>query len=81
MSQEKIFVGRVETREGQYGTMTTISFGPQDMEKIQTNLNGKGWINLSLKESKAGTLYLEVYQPKGKPVEALSEKASADLPF
>jgi hypothetical protein len=59
--------------------MTSISFGPQDMEKIQANLNAAGWINLSLKESKAGTPYLEVFQPRAKVDEA--PKATADLPF
>ncbi len=81
MSQEKISVGRVEVREGQYGPMTTISLGPQDTEKIAANLNEKGWINLSLKESRAGGFYLEVYKAKANTGAPAQEKEAANLPF
>ena len=59
MSDEKIYVGRVQTRENKFGEVeTNISFGPQDWEKL--GINCTEWKNLVMKTSKEGKPYLQV---------------------
>ena len=85
----KIYVGRVETKEGQYGELVSIAFGPQDFEKLEAAKNERGWVNLNWKQSKEGGYYMEVYTggKSGNGAKASNAQAaftkndSADLPF
>jgi len=60
---DKIFIGNVKTtpKKGQNGTWqeTKISFGPKDFLLFEEHKN-KGWVNLLLKKSQSGKIYLEV---------------------
>lgn len=87
---QKIYVGRVETKEGQYGELISVAFGPQDFDKLEAAKNAKGWVNLNWKQSKEGGYYLEVYQGGGAGGGAKASQAKAsmgaqggndDLPF
>ena len=87
---QKIYVGRVEVKEGQYGELISVAFGPQDFEKLEAAKNERGWVNLNWKQSKEGGYYMEVYtgaKGNGVGAKASSTKAaftqndSADLPF
>jgi len=64
---DKIFIGRIDVKPmtGANGAWekTTISFGPQDFEKLDARKNDKGWVNLILQTSQStGKKYLEVDQ-------------------
>lgn len=56
---DRIFIGRVEKKQTQYGILTKISMNTTDIEKLQSNLSEKGWINLVMKE-KDGKSWIEV---------------------
>lgn len=75
---EKVFVGKVEVKEGKYGEFTTISFGPADLEKLKEYSSVKWFVNLTMKNSKKWWKYLEVYIPEKK--ESTWIKIS-DIPF
>jgi hypothetical protein len=65
---DKQFFGSVKVQTTQYGEMTKISFNQKDIDAMKNNLNGKGYVNMVLKESKSkpGSYYLELdtWQPK-----------------
>lgn len=56
---DRIFIGRVEKKQTQYGILTKISMNTTDIEKLQSNLSERGWINLVMKE-KDGKSWIEV---------------------
>jgi hypothetical protein len=75
MSNEKIYIGKVEAKENKFGGVeTNISFGPKDWEKL--GINCAEWKNFVLKSNKEGKPYLELntWQPK----QAAAEES---LPF
>ena len=74
---EKIFFGSVKEMTNEYGTMYSIWIRKEDLNKLE--FNEKGFANLSLKKSKKGTWYMEVYQPKEKP-ETFDDSQDEDLP-
>lgn len=75
---DKVFVGKVEVKEGKYGEFITISFWPKDLEALKEHSNIKGWVNLTLKNKKDGWKYLEVFIPEKKPTGGVSIE---DVPF
>jgi len=81
MSNEKIYLGKTETKETKYGKMHRISFGPQDFEKMAKLKNSKGWLNCNIKESQEGGMYIQVdtWKPKEKAVSAPT--SDDDMPF
>lgn len=60
----KVFVGSVEIAEGQYGRYTKIGFSKKDLETMMTNLNERGYVNLTLSRSREGKPYITIYRPK-----------------
>ena len=61
---DKIFIGRVDAKtmnsnNGPWEKIT-ISFGPQDFEKLNQYKNASGWVNLLFKESAQGKKYIEL---------------------
>lgn len=63
----KVFFGKVDKKQTQYGELIKLGFSKDDLIKMQQNLNEKGWINIVLKTNKDGKSYMEKddYQPKG----------------
>jgi hypothetical protein len=86
---DKVYVGRVETKEGKYGELVSVSLGPQDFEKLEAAKNERGWVNLNWKQAKDGGYYMEVYQNAGSgggakassAKQAFTQNQSNDLPF
>ena len=89
---DKIFVGKVEKKQTQYGELTKISLNTTDLDKIKENMNEKGWVNIVMKDGKNGNPYLQIdnWKPSGsgaapveqKPAAAPSRFAGQDyLPF
>lgn len=87
---DKIYVGRIEAKEGKFGELISVAFGPQDFEKLEAAKNERGWVNLNWKKSKEGGYYMEVYSGGSsaggqaaapKTNNAFIQNDSADLPF
>ena len=77
---DKILVGRVEIKQTKFGDLTKVSFGPQDMQKLQEQADSnKGWVNLVMKQGKSGGYYLEV--DTWKPKAAAAGQSNDDFPF
>jgi hypothetical protein len=76
----KVYLGKTETKETEYGKLHKVSFGPKDFEKLNQYKNDSGWVNCLIKESKEGSLYLEIDTFKPKPKTAEAEE-SYDSPF
>lgn len=71
---EKIYVGRTTEATNKFGELETrIGFTADDIKKLTDNLNDKGWVNVTLRKSKEGKPYLQVYT--AQPV------AEEKLPF
>lgn len=62
----KVFFGKVDKKQTQYGELIKLGFSKDDLIKMQQNLNEKGWINIVVKTNKDGKSYMEKddYQPK-----------------
>jgi len=59
---EKIYVGRTTEATNKFGELETrIGFTADDIKKLTDNLNEKGWVNVTLRKSKEGKPYLQVY--------------------
>jgi len=74
MSNEKIYVGRVETKENKFGDLETkIGLTAENLQVLTENLSERGWVNLTLKTTKEGKPYLQVdnWKPAGAPADNL----------
>ena len=89
-NSQKIYVGCVEVKEGQFGELVSVALGPQDFEKLEAAKNERGWVNLNWKKSKEGGYYMEVYTgAKGNgsgakasnTQAAFTQNTTTDLPF
>jgi hypothetical protein len=59
---EKIYVGRTTEATNKFGELETrIGFTADDIKKLTDNLNEKGWVNVTLRKSKEGKPYLQVF--------------------
>jgi DNA-binding MarR family transcriptional regulator len=67
---EKIYVGRTTEATNKFGELETrIGFTADDIKKLTDNLNEKGWVNVTLRKSKEGKPYLQVFVPSESKVE------------
>ena len=57
---EKIFIGKVEVKETQWGEIIKIAFSPEDKKKLEQYSNGKGWVNISILNSQKGGKYATI---------------------
>jgi len=60
MEKENLYVGRIKEVNGKYGAYHNVWFDKDAIAKIMANLNADGGINLNLKPSRAGGLYLQI---------------------
>jgi len=67
---DKIFIGKVEVKETQFGEIIKIGFSPEDRKKMKQYTNSMGWINISILNSKKGGKYaiVDTYNAPDKPV-------------
>jgi len=72
---DKVYVGRTEEKETTFGTITKLSFGPQDFEKLEQYKNASGWVNMEIKTSKDGGLYVEIDTWKPTPKTAANQSS------
>ena len=59
---DKTLIGN--TKEGKYPNQVDIGFRKEDIDKLASHLNEKGWVNLRVSKSKAGNFYTEIVLPK-----------------
>ncbi len=82
---EKIYVWKVDIKEGKYWELISIAFWPQDFEKLEANKNDKWWVSLNLKDKKDWWKYLEVYvrqnEQKYEPSKPKEYEKINDIPF
>ena len=86
---EKLYVGLAKTRDNNFGGKeVNIGFQQKDLDLLASKLNGKGWVNVTLKSSKDGKPYLQIdtWQPKGAGAAQAAPAsndtdAGEDLPF
>ena len=85
---EKIFIGKVEIKETQWGEIIKIAFNPEDKKKLDQYSNNSGWTNISILSSKSGGKYatIDTYRPgtdKPKPKQVMqSEELDVEtIPF
>lgn len=57
---EKQFVGSTRVKTTKYGQIINLGLNSKDLEKLQSNLNDKGWVNIDLKTKKDGGFYAEI---------------------
>ena len=74
---DKVFVWSVKEMSNDYWTMYSIGIKKEDLEKLVFGDTGRA--NLSMKKSKKGTWYLEVYEPKNR--ETRQSVGEEELPF
>lgn len=76
----KVFFGKVDKKQTQYGELIKLGFSKDDLIKMQQHLNEKGWINIVVKTNKEGKSYMEKddYQPKGNQNANKSSNNKAD---
>jgi hypothetical protein len=85
---EKIFIGKVEIKETQWGEIIKIAFNPEDKKKLEQYSNNSGWTNISILSSKSGGKYatIDTYgtstdKPKPKQVMQSEELDLETIPF
>jgi hypothetical protein len=78
---DKIFIGKVEVKETQFGEIIKIGFSPEDRKKMKQYVNSMGWINISILNSKKGGKYavVDVYNATAKPVAPKPVQEDNDL--
>jgi hypothetical protein len=60
---DKIFVGRAEQITNKFGGIETrVGYTKEHLDALVANLNEKGWVNTSIRTSKEGKPYQEIYQ-------------------
>jgi hypothetical protein len=71
---EPIYIGNGKEIVTKYGNMLKISFNREDIQKLQDNLNDKGWINLVASKKKTQvdgkpthSIKIDDWKPEAKP--------------
>jgi len=77
---DRIFIGRIEKKQTQYGVLTKIGINQADIEKLQSNLSEKGWVNLVIKE-KDGKSWMEVDTWKPSQTQQVQNNEPDESPF
>ena len=61
---EKIFIGKIQVKDTQYGEIIKVGFSEKDLETLAEHKNERGWVNISILNSKNGGKYgiIDTYQ-------------------
>jgi hypothetical protein len=89
---DKIFIGKAEKKQTQYGEFTKVGLTKEDLVKLEENLSDKGWVNFVIKDGKNGKPYVQIdnWKPSGSGAAPVEQKPAAapsrfagqdDLPF
>jgi hypothetical protein len=77
--KEKVFLGRSQTMKTAFGEFKKVSFGPDDLKKMNDFAGtNNGWCNILIKEKKGASpseagfyIELDTWTADGKPKEKL----------
>ena len=77
--KEKVFLGRSQTMKTAFGEFKKVSFGPDDLKKMNDFAGtNNGWCNILIKEKKGASaaeagfyIELDTWKADGKPKEKL----------
>ena len=59
---KKLYVGRAEQTTNKFGGVETrIGYTKEHLDLMYANLNDKGWVNTTVRTSKEGKPYQEIY--------------------
>lgn len=64
--EKKNYIGYVKVVQGQFGEITKISFNSDDIEKLKQFQNEKGYVSITMYNSKKGGKYMIVDKPLTK---------------
>lgn len=86
---DKIFVGKGEKKQTQYGDLIKFGFTEKDLATMKEHLSEKGWVNVVIKEGKNGQPYAQIdtWKPSGAaatqqmPPASTSFSGQDDIPF
>lgn len=86
---DKIFVGKGEKKQTQYGDLTKFGFTEKDLATMKEHLSEKGWVNIVIKDGKNGQPYAQIdtWKPSGAaapqmpPAKPTSFSGQDDMPF
>jgi len=64
---DKVFVGKGEKKQTQYGELTKFGFTEKDLNTMKEHLSEKGWVNVVIKDGKNGQPYAQIdtWKPSG----------------
>lgn len=64
---DKIFVGKGEKKQTQYGELRKFGFTEKDLATMKEHLSEKGWVNVVIKDGKNGQPYAQIdtWKPSG----------------
>ncbi len=88
--QQKLYVGLAKAKVNKFGEKeVNVGFQQKDLDLLQSKLNGKGWVNVTVKSSKEGKPYLQIDTWVPKETQSSSTPAGVggnepdndDLPF
>lgn len=90
---DKIFVGKGEKKQTQYGELIKFGFTEKDLTTMTEHLSEKGWVNVVIKDGKNGQPYAQIdtWKPSGSapqaaktqmpPAAPTSFSGQDDIPF
>lgn len=85
---DKIFVGKGEKKQTQYGELIKFGFTEKDLATMKEHLSEKGWVNVVIKDGKSGQPYAQIdtWKPSGaaapqKMPPATMFEGQDDIPF
>lgn len=88
---DKIFVGKGEKKQTQYGELIKFGFTEKDLTTMTEHLSEKGWVNVVIKDGKNGQPYAQIdtWKPSAPqaaktqmpPATPTSFSGQDDLPF
>ena len=84
---EKTFIGSIKTFDNQYGIMHSLTLNPADLKLLHSKLTKfttqKGQtfesVSISIKESKKGNWYAEIYERKNTQPQSDSSNETGDF--
>lgn len=81
---DKIFIGKAEKKQTQYGEFTKVGLTTADLDKLRDNLSDKGWVNIVIKDGKNGNPYVQIdnWKPSGdaRPSYSASQPKAQSAP-
>ena len=74
------YIGSTKTVKTKYGEIIKLGLNQEHLEKLTSELNERGWVNIEVKPSKSGGWYSEIEAPREAVAQApASQTEDSDL--